>query len=205
MSLLTNEFKKRIQNKIVELELRTSVEFVPVITDRSSDYKLWRMFFFLLVFSFSLTLLVLEFPAYGGLEKVISSLGIALILFLATFLKPFLSTLLPAHAKFRAVEDRAQSVFLEQEIFLTEQRTGILIFISDFERAVLILADRGFAGKIDSREWKDLGAVLAQDFSKKSAGDTFLIALEKLALRLSADFPPARNNLNEISDNVREV
>ncbi|HRG11372.1 MAG TPA: hypothetical protein PLJ08_22550, partial [Cyclobacteriaceae bacterium] len=35
---------------------------------------------------------------------------------------------------------RAQSAFLEEEVFNTRQRTGIMIFISFFEHEVIVMA-----------------------------------------------------------------
>ena len=38
---------------------------------------------------------------------------------------------------------RAENAFLEEEVFNTTQRTGIMIFISFFEHEVIVMADRG--------------------------------------------------------------
>ena len=67
------------------------------------------------------------------------------------------------------------------------------------------MADRGFESKVQPHEWSDLGAKLAKDFSRRSEGDTFLLALEQLANRLSAEFPSFRREAHTLPTNIREV
>ncbi len=47
-----------------------------------------------------------------------------------------------------AVKERAVYAFFQKGVHMTDEQTGILIFISVLERKVWILADRGIHGKI---------------------------------------------------------
>jgi putative membrane protein len=46
--------------------------------------------------------------------------------------------------------------FLEEEIFRTRERTGILIFLSLFEHRVVILGDEGINRRVEKEEWEGI-------------------------------------------------
>ncbi len=56
----------------------------------------------------------------------------------------------------RRVRLRAESAFLDEEVFDTRERTGILIFLALFEHRAMILADSGIHRKVDEAEWQAL-------------------------------------------------
>jgi putative membrane protein len=49
---------------------------------------------------------------------------------------------------------RAAAAFVEQEVFATTERTGILLFLSLFERRVVVLADAGIHARVADGEWE---------------------------------------------------
>lgn len=115
----------------------------------------------------------------------------------------WLSYLMPKAWSLYHVETSAHLAFLYEEIFATEQRTGIMIYISERERAVYVMADKGVTAKIPVNEFGMLGQKLAKDFSKRTADETFLKALDEIAKRLGEKFPPRPNNTNELSNQIR--
>lgn len=56
----------------------------------------------------------------------------------------------------RAVTMRAEAAFVEEEVFDTRDRTGILIFLSLFEHRAVILADAGINRAVPEDTWKVL-------------------------------------------------
>jgi putative membrane protein len=60
----------------------------------------------------------------------------------------------------RRVASRAEVAFLEAQVFATRERTGILIFISLFERGVVILGDEGINARVEQAEWDGMVAAL---------------------------------------------
>ena len=51
---------------------------------------------------------------------------------------------------------RAESAFLEEEVFKTRDRTGILVFVALFEHQAVILADEGIHRAVPKDEWLHL-------------------------------------------------
>jgi putative membrane protein len=48
---------------------------------------------------------------------------------------------------------RAEVAFLEQEVFRTRDRTGILLFLSLFEHRAVVLGDTGINQKVEQAQW----------------------------------------------------
>lgn len=199
---LTEEFKKKIEQKIAEIEKISSLEIVPIIVSSSSHYFLARVAVFLF----------LALAAALILGAVDFSLWIQGVTFLSTCGACFLFCLHPTWFRFfmphslmkEQVQEFAARMFLDQEVFNTKDRTGVLILISELEKSVFLLADKGLVKLTTEREWQDLGVQLAADFSKQSSGETFLEALSALAKRVAPHFPPRSGDLNELSDKIVE-
>ncbi len=198
---ITLEFQKKIEAKIIEIEKICSIEFVPVIASRSSTYHFFRTS---LVVSFAFLLFViLTFKEIEPIWALVWSVGIAGFLASLLTVPSVLRWALPPHLKKAEVMEAAHRFFLEHEVFSTEHRSGIMIFISELERSVFILADRGISLKIPPQEWVELGSKLASDFQSSNPGLSFLGALEHLAVRLAPEFPPYEDDRDELGNQVR--
>jgi putative membrane protein len=62
--------------------------------------------------------------------------------------------LIPEDRLERAVDSRAKAAFLEEEVFATRDRTGILIFLALFEHRAVILADSGIHSSVPEGAWQ---------------------------------------------------
>ncbi len=199
---LTEELKLKIEERIKQLETRSSLEFVSLVSDRSSSYHFFKL-------SLALTLAFMVFALYVLREaaqtfelSLVISLGIGLAFYFLLSWAPLFRLLAPRRLLLSEVVEAAHSHFLSREIFATQKRCGILIYISELERAVYILADKGVSPYLRAEEWAALGNKLAIDLSSHGAGDTFLRALEELFDRLSPNFPPQHNDQNELPNKV---
>jgi putative membrane protein len=64
--------------------------------------------------------------------------------------------LIPSDTLDRRAQLRAEAAFLEEEMFRTRDRTGILIFVAVFEHRAVILADEGIHHAVPAGEWDRL-------------------------------------------------
>jgi putative membrane protein len=64
--------------------------------------------------------------------------------------------LIPEDRLDRAVTMRAEAAFLEEEVFDTRDRTGVLVMISLFEHRAVILADAGINRVVPENTWQEL-------------------------------------------------
>ena len=56
----------------------------------------------------------------------------------------------------RMVYLSAMTAFVEEEVFKTADRTGILIFMSSFEHRVEVVGDEGINSVVDQNEWVEV-------------------------------------------------
>jgi putative membrane protein len=69
---------------------------------------------------------------------------------------PLTRALTPPDEMARAVYRRAVEAFLEHGLFDTDERTGILLFVSLNEHRIEVLADRGIDARVDAQAWSDV-------------------------------------------------
>lgn len=151
----------RIRDAAREAELRTSGEIVAYLVSRVDDYDeaAWK----------GAALGALAAAGTGGFVHWLGGFwGVPAVLwmtlpafagavagYLLVKLSPAVERwLIPAASLERRVRVRAESAFLDEEVFDTRERTGILIFLTQFEHRALILADTGIHRKVGEGEWE---------------------------------------------------
>ncbi len=155
----------RIRRAVDEAEGRTSGEIVPYVVARSDEYRLgvWTAatlgalggalaaaaaLWALDPWGAPAPLWALAPPALGGVAG-----------YLAASLSPALRRLLvPDAVVDLRTQRRASQAFLEEEVFRTRERTGILIFLSLLERRVVVLGDSGINSRVEPGEWEGIVA-----------------------------------------------
>ena len=95
--------------------------------------------------------------AAGVLWITLPALAGAAAGYLAAALAPALErALIDADTLERRVRLRAEAAFLDEEVFATRDRTGILIFLALFEHRAIVLADAGIRAKVEDDVWHGL-------------------------------------------------
>ncbi len=96
---------------------------------------------------------------------------------------------------------RAELEFYREGLNQTRGSTGILIFLSQFERKAVVLADQAIASKLPESTWQQVVQTALEGRHKGWAA-----ALEKSIRQcgaiLSQHFPPDPTNPNELSNSV---
>jgi uncharacterized membrane protein len=95
--------------------------------------------------------------------------------------------------------ERALQLFSALRVWDTERNNGVLIYLLFADREVEIVADRGFNGRVDAQEWRELCDGMRERFSR---GDFEAGALEGIAavsrlmaLHFPAGAGPGRDEL----------
>ena len=149
---------------------------------------------------------------YGSGSWGVPAVWIALPAALGALLGLWLVRVIPAWRRALAGEDllerevrqRAVEAFLAEEVFRTRDRTGILIFLSLFERRVVILADRGIHEVVTQEEWDGIAHELASGIGAGRAVPALLRAIERCGALLRERRPATRgDDVNELADGVR--
>jgi putative membrane protein len=91
---------------------------------------------------------------------------------------------------------------MEQSVFATAERTGVLIFVALFEHRVLVLADDGIRERVDPSAWEEIAADIATGIRAGAPAPALTEAVGRCAALLSARGVPA-NTSNELSNQPR--
>ncbi|NCN27433.1 hypothetical protein GW915_07635 [bacterium] len=196
-------FKTKLEDEIQRIESLSSVEVVPAYLESSSDYNLQKGNLALLAVVFSLVL----YASLAELVEIWQMCLLGFLTFVCTLLvlsrKKILIFFVPKEQQKLQVERRARRLFLDNEVFATRDRTGLLILVSQLEKAVYILADKGLVEKMPASFWQELSLKLASDFDKHLPGLSFIQALSEAEKDLALHFPIKADDQNELDDHLR--
>lgn len=99
----------------------------------------------------------------------------------------------------------AMSQFLAHGLHVTENRTGVLIFASEFDHHVEIIADESIHGVVDAEVWMDAVQALASRLRSDRAAEGYEAAIALCGQVLARHFPPAAGDRNELPDRLVEI
>ena len=205
MAFLSVEEKQRLQAKIKEVESQTSGELVTVIARESDPYPyiplLWAA---LIALAVPPAVTALALPWSLSLVSMIQ-LSLFLVFGIALRWSPLKMRLIPKSVKQRRAARTAREVFLAQGMHHTEDRSGLMIFVSVGEHYVEVLADKGINDQVSQEQWD---AVVADFVGAIKAGRTaegFEQAIETCGKLLAEHFPAQPGGKNELPDHLIEI
>jgi putative membrane protein len=200
-----------IEAAVRDVESRSPGEVVPYAVDHSDAYHdaLWTVATLGSLLGGLLTA-ALD-GAFGGWRDApaasvvgLPAAGAALGYLLASVWPELRLRLVPAHTVDHRVQQRAVAAFVEQEVFRTRARTGVLVFLSLRERRVVILADTGISARVEQREWDTITAGIVAGMRRAEPGPALASAIRRCGELLAAHglgTPP--RSRNELSDELR--
>jgi putative membrane protein len=198
-----------IEAAVREVEGRSAGEIVPYVVERSDRYV--RADWTGAALGALAASLAAAFVRWAGDFWGISvAIWIALppaagaaLGWLATLAFPALRrTLVGPEALAVRVQQRAIQAFLEEEVFRTRDRTGVLILVSLFEHRVVVLADRGLAGLVSGSEWEAVVVSVAAGIRRGEPGPALAEGIRRCA-SLAARFPPRPDDRDELPGQLR--
>jgi putative membrane protein len=104
----------------------------------------------------------------------------------------------------QTTRQRAENAFLEEEVFNTRQRTGIMIFISFFEHEVMVMADKGISKVVEQKQWDMIVADLVAEIRAGKIIEGLEAGIKRCGdLLLEKGFKKTDDDTNELSDDLR--
>jgi len=201
-----------IKEAVKEAENKTSGEIVPFFAEASHHYREWIWLGSFLGGAIG-GLVLLAFDAadyrswdYTSLDAIAFVWSGAFIgLVIPYFISRIRLFLVPYSSKSFFVNLKAKEAFLDEEVFRTGNRIGILIYISLFEKIVRILPDSGIASIVPQSDWDEAVQLIVKGMrsGKRKEGIVASILfcgelLVKYGIKIQKD------DKNEISDEIRD-
>jgi putative membrane protein len=101
------------------------------------------------------------------------------------------------------VQQRAWEAFARFRIGGTQHGTGILIYISLFERMVCVLGDEPIAKKIEQQSWDEVRDMILSGIRGRQPGDGLCRAVARCGELLGQHFPIRPGDVNELPNELR--
>ena len=198
-----------IEAAVREVEAQSAGEIIPYAVERSDRYAraIWTAAT-LGALAGSLAAAVIRWSGdfWGGPVALWIALppatGAALG-WLAAFILPALRRLLvPPEVLAERVRQRAAQAFVEEEVFRTRDRSGVLIFLSLFEHRVVVRADRGLDGVVSPREWEEVVEAIAAGMRRGQPGPALADGIRRCAA-LAGRLPARPDDRDELPGQLR--
>lgn len=98
---------------------------------------------------------------------------------------------------------RAELEFYRARIYNTKKKTGILLFLSFYERRAVVLADQGIAAKLPESTWDEVVRLLTNAMRKKKLSEGLASAITKCGDILIQHFPQNDPDENQLPNKIR--
>ena len=204
----------RIRDAVGRAEERTAGEIVPVVVPRSDDYEVavWRGVGAATLLVLTGVLLTLQFYDGWGLGWLFAPWGVALSVLVAgtvggvlsRYVYPLQRLLVGSDRLDETVHRRAMQAFVEEEVFDTRDRTGILLFVSLREHRIEVVGDVGINQQVEPDDWVDVVARIQRGIQNSNLTEGLVEAVEmcgRLLERKGVEIRP--DDANELTDRVR--
>lgn len=210
-SRFTDKDLERIKASVKEAESKISGEIVPVFVEKSGHYIIANYRGAVILAAFTFAFLVFSdryVPAFAIHDPLLLFIlvvagGTAGAL-LTHYIWPIKFLLLSQFHLDQSTRKRAESAFLEEEIFNTRHRTGIMIFVSFFEHEVIVMADKGISKVVDQKVWDSLVRIIIEHTKKGKITDGIVSAIGRCGdILLEKGFVITPDDINELGDELR--
>jgi putative membrane protein len=193
----TDDARKRVAEAVADVESRTSAEVVVVVHRTSASWRAVDLAVGAAI-AFAVLLLVLFHPKPIPVRVMPLDVALAFALgaVLCASVAPFKRLLLPRARVTSQVRLSARSAFVEQGVSRTRGRTGILVYVSTFERRVELVPDVG----VDSKLLDGPAEAMARAVAQGADLEGFLAALRTMGPALATALPHAEDDVNELPD-----
>ena len=204
-TFLTKEEQDSLVQCVKDVEKRTSGEIVPVIASTSYDYRragligglifgvvaavctatifnrtdMWAFLVQFLGFFFVFSRLLNAFPAMK---------------------KPFISK----REMQEEVNEAAFTAFYQYGLHHTRDLTGIIIYVSVFERSVQILADKGINDKVDPNVWGEVITTITEGIRAGRSGEALCHGVTRCGELVTRNFPIKPDDTDELPNLIIE-
>ena len=211
----SEEDLQRIKAAVKEAEAKISGQIVPVIVERSGAYAIanYKGSLIFSTLSFVLMIILDRYIIEDASHTLYyDPLFIFSVVIVGGAIGALLPNLLPALKRWlvsreymdESCRQSAENAFLEEEIFNTRHRTGIMIFISFFEHEVIVMADRGISKVVEQSEWDKIVAELITNIRSGKMVEGVEAGIRRCGeILLEKGFQKTSDDINELRDDLR--
>jgi len=203
MKQFDEAFRTQLYETIEKIENDSLVEVVAIIKAGSAPYKdisLWAAFLTMSVLYTFFMFAPIDFSVY--LMYFFTILSFPTSFFLFEIMPGLKRKFVPKQMQDRQVDIYSRAVFQKGGVRHTEEKIGVLFYVSLFEKQVRIVADRGAEMSVPQEDWLSMQVDFDKMFSSENKAVAFLESLDHTREVFAQYIPPVENDINELPDNL---
>lgn len=201
MALLNESQLDTIANAVTEVEKQTDAELVTVLARRADHYyyipTLWA----------AVIALLIPFPLHyvplwlQGQDLLVIQWIVFIVLAIVLRFEPIMMRLVPRHVRYWRATNLARRAFLENNLHYTKDDVGMLIFVSEAEHYVEIIADRGISQHVSNDQWQNIIDRFTQRVKARQIEQGFIECINACG-ELLKQHVPATSDKNELPNRL---
>jgi len=214
--IMTPEQRARVEKAVSAAESKTSCEIVPVVATASGRYDRAEDLVGLWCAIAGAVAAFLLFPGrsdhgtWGGIP-LWGQVGLLVLVMLvcfivgATLADRFRSLRLlftPRSHMQQEVNLRARELFFDRRVHHTAGASGLLIFVSLYERTAVVLGDRSVVAALGERFPEDLCQRLTASLRSQDVASAICDTIQHAATALQTALPRTASDVNELPDTL---
>ena len=215
--LFNEEQRQRIEKAVIEAEAKTACEVVPVVASTSGRYDraediigLWLAVFAAIAVWLMSTRPSNELGSWGGMPLYVGLLamvcGIVIAFIVGVVVGSQIAWLrrlfIPRKQILEEVTARAREVFFDKRVHHTSGATGMLIYVSLFERTAVVLGDREVLEKLGQSALDRLCQQLTEGLHQGDATNAICRVIAEAGKQLSGPLPRVAGNVSELQNSL---
>jgi len=201
MTLLTQDEQQQVAEAIDRIEQHTDAEVVTVLAAQADDYHyiplLWAGLAALLLPGILVVLTGWLSSGWLLLTQWLTFIVLALVF----RMRGVTTRLIPRSVRHWRACNLAHRQFIQLGLHHTSDATGMLIFVSEAERYVEIMVDRGISQRIDDSVWESIIADFTAHVRQGKTLEGFLVCIEACGAELRQAVP-ATHERNELPNRL---
>ena len=212
--------RRAIEQVVAAAEARTAAEIIPVVATASGRYDRAEDLFGIMFALVALAAAWLGFQNMGtpggwagGYEPALGLVSILLIVFFGFVAGAALATRVPVlrlpfitrREMQTEVERSAAAAFQQFRVRATAGATGILIYISLYERMVRVLGDDVIAARLGQSDWEALRDLVIQGLREGEPARGLVRAVEQCGALCAVHFPSQPGDVNALANALRFI
>ncbi|MGB3545301.1 TPM domain-containing protein [Rubrivirga sp.] len=211
--VFTDSERDAIRDAVAAAETRTAGEIVPYVVRQSGSYTaaVWRLASVVALTSGLVMLIAETFYTGWAWAWLYTPAALATVMTVGgvvgaalTLIEPIRRRVAGAGEMEENVHRRAAVAFVEEEVFDTRDRTGILLFVSLFEHRIEVVGDIGINAKVEPEEWVEVVDLVRDGVRSKSLATGLVNAISKCGDLLHRRGVVIRDDdTDELPDDVR--
>jgi putative membrane protein len=198
MKLLSEEDQEIIGETVKKAEAITSGEIVFAITNASANYN-YATLLGAIIGMAALTAIYLALPLVHTITEALWVQFISLALFYAILpYVPWRRLLISRGEMDARVHEAAFMQFYSSGLHRTREENGIEIFLSVFEKRVVVIADRGIHKKMGNVRWDEVRDKIINGIHSGKPREGICSAIEACGESLAKHFPRRMDDVDEL-------